>query len=173
VDEYGRGVTMIKKLLLITAATLCSFSASAEFDYAGKGTLTYPTGMQKPFAFGFAFKMGAEGQYFRVGEQKMSTSEVPEKYSIWLTLHKDKHVWVQEFAKGYFQEFDWQLGKNRITLKKKVFEKKRAKADYVLNINGDDYFFTNTNGQIEITFTKDGIKAIETAGFVKDIGLKD
>jgi uncharacterized protein YdeI (BOF family) len=163
---------MLKKILLITVATLCSFSALADFEYPGKGTLTYPTGTQKKFAFGFAFKKGPDGQYFQVGEQKMSTDEVPQKYSIWLTLHQDKYVWVQEFSKGYFEGFDWQLGKHHITLKKKLFDKKRAKADYVLNIDGYDYFFSNTNGQIEIEFNNKGIKVININGFVKDIGMK-
>jgi hypothetical protein len=144
----------------------------ADFDYPGKGTLIYPTGMEKAFEFGFAFKQEANGYVFKVGKQKINTTDVPSKYALWLTLHQGKHVWIQEFAKGYFQGFDWTLGKHKIKLYKKTFDKKRAKGDYVLNIDGDDYYFRDKTGQIQINFNNNGIRSIETGGFVKDIGLK-
>lgn len=170
---------MLKYSLLILTSLLCCFSAQADFEYPGKGTLTYPTGMKKAFNFGFTFKQSATGYVFKVGQQEMSVPDVPSKYSLWLTLHQDKHVWVQEFAKGYFQSFDWTLGTHQIKLYKKNFsqkrskgDKKRSKGDYVLNIDGNDYYFHHNTGQIQINFNEKGIKSIETEGFVKAIGVK-
>ena len=98
----------------------------------------------------------------------MSTSDVPEKYSIWVSLHNNEHVFIQEFTKGYFKGFDWQLGKHTVKLSKKVFKDRRVKGDYVLNIDGEDYYFAKTTAQINIHFTKKGIRTIDTDGFVKD-----
>lgn len=159
---------VIAKPMLVLAAVLCSFNAAADFNYDGKGSLKYPTGMEKPFTFGFAFEQGENGYFFQVGKQKMSTSDVPKKYSIWLTLHKEEHVFIQEFAKGYFQAFEWDLGEHKVHLKKKVFKDKRVKGDYVLLIDDKEYYFKGTNGQIEVNFNKKGISSITTQGFVKD-----
>ncbi|NQZ11113.1 MAG: hypothetical protein HRT35_28505 [Algicola sp.] len=159
---------MNKKQLVLTAMMLCSFGAQADFDYAGKGLLKYPTGMEKEFSYGFTFKQGENGYSFKVGEQQMNTADVPAKYSIWLTLHKNENVFVQEFAKGYFQAFKWQLGEHSIELKKKVMESKRVKGDYVLIIDGEEFYFKGKSGQIDIMFNKTGIRAISTSGFVRD-----
>ncbi|MFT4928486.1 MAG: hypothetical protein ACI8WB_004605 [Phenylobacterium sp.] len=157
----------IVPLSLIMTLMMSSFSALADFDYPGNGTLVYPTGMQKPFNFGFAFKQGPNGYFFKVGKQEMSTSDVPSKYSIWLTLHQDKHIFVQEFAKGYFQEFDWNLGDHNIKLSKKEFKDKDVKGNYVLTIDGKTYQFSKKSAEISINFTKKGIRSIDTSGFIK------
>lgn len=165
---------MLKYALIVFALTALvhPFAAQADFDYPGKGTLTYPTGTTKPIEFGFAFKQGPNGYMFKVGKQEMSTSDVPSKYSIWLTLHEDKHIFVQEFAKGYFKEFEWKLGDHTIKLFKKTFKSgRRAKGDYVLEIDGVDYNFVKKSAQIQINFTKKGIRSIDVEGFIQ--GIKD
>ena len=157
----------LKNLTIALVSLSWSFSALADFDYPGKGTLTYPTGMTKPFEFGFAFKQGPNGYTFKVGKQEMNTSDVPSKYSIWLTVHKDENIFVQEFAKGYFKEFDWTIGEHKLKLYKKTFKKKRGLGDYVLNIDGEDYFFLKKSAEIQINFTKKGIRSIDVSGFYK------
>jgi uncharacterized protein YdeI (BOF family) len=162
---------MFKKLMLVLVGSLCSFSALADFDYLGKGKLLYPTGMEKPFTFGFAYKKIEYGHTFKVGKQEMEVEELPKKYSIWMTLHKGESLFIQEFAKGYFKAFDWKLGEHTITMNKKVFKDERVKGDYVLTIDGQEYYFKGKNGQIEIIFNKKGISRIGTSGFVKDRGF--
>lgn len=158
---------MLKTALIALIGLASTFSALADFDYPGKGTLTYPTGMQKPFDFGFAFKQGPNGYFFKVGKQEMSTSDVPSKYSIWLTLHKDENVFVQEFAKGYFQGFEWDLGEHKVKLYKKVLKKKHSnKGDYVLEINGETFQFSKKSAELQINFTNKGIRSISTNGFL-------
>ncbi len=164
---------MLKKLLLVLTATALSFSAWADFSYEGKGKLTYPTGAQKPFTFGFAYKKIDYGYAFTIGTHNMEVEQLPNKYTIWLNLRDDTNVYIQEFAKGYFEGFEWQLGEHKISLKKKQFEKDGPRGNYVLNIDGVDHFFKGKNGAIDIIFSKKGIRAIETSGFVKDIGLKE
>lgn len=163
----------MKRSLAILLTLMLSFAAQAEFEYNGQGKLVYPTGMEKPFNFGFAFKKADYGYIFKIGSREMEVEQIPSKYSIWINMHQEKNVFIQEFAKGYFQGFEWTLGDHKLSLTKKVFKGKRAKGDYVLNIDGVNYFFKGKNGQIDILFSKDGIRAIETDGFVKDIGLKD
>lgn len=159
---------MFKYSLVALFTLVYSFAAQADFEYTGKGTLTYPTGITKAFDFGFAFKEGPNGYFFKVGKQEMPTTEVPKRYSIWLTLHKEKHLWVQEFAKGYFQAFDWKLGDHTIKLYKKTYKNKAVKGDYLLEIDGDRFNFHKANAQIQINFTKKGILSIETDGFIRD-----
>jgi hypothetical protein len=159
---------MIKQFALMAALTFSSFAALADFDVAGNGTLKYPTGMNKPFKFGFAFTQGENGYVFKLGKQEMQTADVPTKYTIWLTLHGNDSVFVQEFAKGYFQEFEWKLDKHTIKLKKKIYEDRRVKGDYVLTINGDEFYFAKKSGQLNIYFNKKGVSRVDTDGFVRD-----
>jgi len=158
---------------LVTAILLLAISltAQADFNAEGKGKLTYPTGTTADFAFGLSVKSLADGYLFKAGQQELEVSQIPEKYSIWLGLHKDQHVFVQEFARNYFETFEWQLGDHKIRLQKKVLSPKRAPGDYVLSIDHIDYFFQGKQGQIEILLDENGITAIEANGFTKDIGM--
>ncbi|MDP5213006.1 hypothetical protein ORJ66_08115 [Pseudoalteromonas tunicata] len=150
--------------------SLCSFSCFADFDFAGKGTLTYPTGLKKEFEFGFSWQ-ATTGQ-MRIGKKSYAMKELPESYSVALALSQDdKNVWVQEFAKGYFEQFEWALGEHTITLKKQVFSNP-VKGDYVLNIDGTDYFFTGRASSLNIEFDEAGIKQITADGVSKDMGNK-
>lgn len=159
----------LKSLALLFTLAISPFYALADFDLPGKGILKYPTGMNKDFNFGFAYKEGPEGYYFRVGKQKMNTSELPKKYSIWLTLHEESgNVFIQEFAKGYFKGFEWDLGDHKVKLHKKVFKGRRVKSDYVLTINGEDFYFAKKNAQLNINFNNKGVRSIDTDGFVRD-----
>lgn len=141
--------------------------ASADFVATGSGSLTYPTGLKQPLDFSISFQKGT----FSVGPLSMKTPSTPEKYSLGIILYKDKHVMVQEFANGYFSEFDLSISDHEISLRKKTF-KDQVKGNYVVSIDGVDYFFTSSIGQIEFMLTDKGIKGIEVQGLVKDIGAK-
>lgn len=146
---------------------LIPFIASADFVATGKGNIKYPTGLMQPLDFKLSFEKGT----FSVGPLSMQTPSAPEKYSLGIMLYKDKHVMVQEFANGYFSEFDLTISGHVIKLSKKIF-KEKVKGDYVLNIDGIDYFFTSSIGQIEFILGEKGITDIEVQGLVKDIGAK-
>lgn len=146
---------------------LIPFFVNADFIASGSGNLTYPTGLKQPLDFKLSFQKGT----FSAGPLSMQTRNVPEKYSLGIMLYKDKHVMVQEFANGYFKEFDLTISGHKISLRKQTF-KEKVKGDYVLNIDGIDYFFTSSIGQIEFMLSDQGIKDIEVQGLVKDIGAK-
>jgi len=157
------------KYSLIILIFFSSFTF-ANFDFEGNGTITYPTGLNKPFKFGFAWD--AKNGQFRIGDKSYSMSSLPESYSIALTLSKDESkVWVQEFNSGFIESFDWQLGAQKLSLKKKTFSVP-VKGNYVLSLNKVDYFLAKNNISIEIKFNEEGIDNIKIDGVTKDMGAK-
>ncbi|MEI5639257.1 MULTISPECIES: hypothetical protein [unclassified Pseudoalteromonas] len=162
----------MNKLTSLFATTLVLFSSAcfADFDYQGKGTLTYPTGVEKDFEFGFGWQKSAEK--FRIGSNNYDMSELPESYSVAITLSKDDtRVWVQEFNQGFISGFTWQIADHTISLQKKQF-KDAVKGNYVLSVNGIDYFFARDNVSITLSFKDQGIDNIKVDGVTKDMGTK-
>ncbi|MEJ6474517.1 hypothetical protein [Pseudoalteromonas piscicida] len=159
-------------LSLITCSTLLAFSSAcyADFDFKGEGTLTYPTGVDKAFEFGFAWNKQAEK--FRIGANQYDMSELPESYSVAITLSKDDtRIWIQEFNQGFISEFTWNIADHTIALVKKDF-KDAVKGNYVLTVNGIDYFFARDNVSITLSFDDDGIENVKVDGVTKDMGTK-
>ncbi|WP_442960205.1 hypothetical protein [Pseudoalteromonas sp. A25] len=143
----------------------------ADFDLPGEGTLRYPTGVEKEFKFGFGWQ--ASTQKFRIGDKSYEMSELPESYSIAITLSKDESkIWVQEFNKGFIEGFEWQLGKYKIWLRKQDFND-NVIGGYLLTFNKVDYFLARPNISIEVSFTEDGIDNIKLDGVTKDMGIKN
>ncbi len=149
---------------------LFSSLSFADFDYPGEGTLRYPTGAEKPFSFGFAWQN--KTKRFRIGEKSYEMAELPESYSIAITLSKDESkVWIQEFNKGFIEGFDWQLGKHKLSLHKQDFND-NVKGNYLLTFNNVDYFLARSNVSIEISFTTEGIDNVKLDGVTKDMGIR-
>jgi len=147
-----------------------AFPSFANFDLKGSGTLSYPTGISKPFNFGFAWNNKTEK--FTIGQKPYSMEQVPDSYSIALAISKnEKSVWVQEFAKGYFEQFEWKIGKHHVQLKKQKFENK-VLGNYVLILDDNQYFFTSRAASLTIKFNENGIKGISIEGVTKDFGTK-
>jgi len=158
------------KIPFIICILLFSFPSFANFDLKGNGTLSYPTGISKPFNFGFAWNNKTEK--FTIGQKSYSMEQVPDSYSIALAISKnEKSVWVQEFAKGYFEQFEWKIGKHHVQLKKQKFESK-VLGNYVLILDDNQYFFTSRAASLTIKFNEDGIKGISIDGVTKDFGTK-
>lgn len=140
----------------------------ANFHYQGAGNITYPTGVQKQFEFGFAWQ--SKQNTFLMGQHQLN--ELPKSYSVAITLSPDEQqVYVQEFANGYISEFEWQLGDHFIALKKKKFAKP-VRGDYVLTINDNDYFLLGKNATIKFVFNENGIDYIAPVGITRDMGKK-
>jgi hypothetical protein len=160
----------MRLLLLLLASLVISSPALANFDFKGQGKITYPTGLEKPFEFGFAWDETKEK--FRIGNKNYNMSNLPESYSIAITLSKDdSKVWIQEFNAGFIDSFEWQLAEQTITLKKKEF-KVPVKGNYVLSLNNIDYFLVKNNISIQIKFNENGIENIKIDGVTKDMGAK-
>ncbi|MCF2857851.1 hypothetical protein L1286_10240 [Pseudoalteromonas sp. SMS1] len=147
-----------------------SDGAAADFDVNGSGVVTYPTGIDKSFDFGFGWK--ANDKKFRIGNKSYSMSQLPESYSIALTLSKDESkVWIQEFNSGYIESFEWQIGKHKLKLSKREFSS-RVKGDYILTLNNVDYFLSRNNVSIDVHFEESGIKAVRLDGVTRNMGTK-
>ncbi|ALU44718.1 hypothetical protein [Pseudoalteromonas rubra] len=159
-------ITKLAYLLTFLSASY----AWADFDIPGAGQLTYPTGIEKEFSFGFGWQSGA--QKFRIGDHSYDMAQLPESYSIAITLSKDdSKVWVQEFNSGFIEGFSWQLGDHKLELVKKRF-KSPVKGDYVLRLNDIDYFLVRNNLSVTIKFTEQGIDNIKLDGVTKNMGTK-
>ncbi|KTF16294.1 hypothetical protein [Pseudoalteromonas sp. H105] len=159
------------KLVFVTAAVCAMFSSSvwADFDYPGEGNVRYPTGLEKPFMFGFGWNE-ADGK-FKIGS-KSYAMQLPESYSIAITLSKDEEqIWVQEFNNGFIESFNWQIGDHSLQLKKSKF-KNPVKGNYVISLDNKDYFFARNNISITVKFNNEGIDRIAIDGVTKDMGTK-
>ena len=109
---------------------------------------------------------------FSIGSKSYDMSQLPNSYSVAITLAKDdSQVWVQEFNNGFIEAFDWQIGKHTVSLKKQQF-KDPVKGDYVIELNGRSYFFTRNNASIVINFDENGIETIAIDGVTKNMGTK-
>lgn len=149
--------------------SLCSCPAWADFDYPGEGKVRYPTGVEKPFKFGFGWQ--ADSKKFTIGE-KSYDMQLPESYSIAITLSKDEQqIWVQEFNNGFIESFNWQIGEHTLQLKKQKF-KDPVKGDYVISLDNKDYFFARNNISIMVKFKDEGIDSVAIDGVTKNMGTK-
>lgn len=158
------------KLTGLCSALLFSSVATADFAESGELELFYPTGSSKKLEMPLAYTGGEYDHIFQVGKMKYNVSGQPEKYSFAVVLQKNNYVWVQEFAKGYFESFDWNIGDYKIRLYKEILAKP-VMGDYILSINDTDYFFSKKIAQLTFIFDENGIKEIEVDGMVASLGL--
>lgn len=159
----------LASLILLLLAAPFTF---ANFEHKGEVKVTYPTGQVKAKSMPLAYKQGQYEHTFTVGSQEYQVTGQPQSYSIALLLQANNYVWVQEFAKGYFEGFDWQIGEHSIKLYKRILSKP-VKGDYILTIDGKDYFFQQNLAQITFKFDDKGIKSIEVDGMVASLGLNE
>ncbi|WP_372767032.1 hypothetical protein [Pseudoalteromonas sp.] len=156
-------------LVFILLMCLCG-NAKANFDLPGNGFITYPSGLKKEFNFGF--KWDSKKKQFTIGSQQYPMDQLPDSYSIALTLAgDDQAVFVQEFANGYISEFVWNIGPHTIKLEKKRLDYP-VRGDYILWIDQYDYFLKNSNPTVKLVFNKEGINYIIPSGIHKDKGKK-
>lgn len=153
-----------------TLLFLVSFQAFANFELPGKGFVIYPSGIKKTFDFGF--KWDKTRQQFTVGGQSYAMSQIPDSYSIALTLTNDHQgMYVQEFAQGFITEFEWTIGPHVIKLVKQRF-KWPVKGDYVLSVDDNRYFLAQNNASVKFVFNDKGINYITPIGITRDNGRK-
>lgn len=157
----------MKSYLLILLLSCTSFVCQASFELPGSGTVTYPSGMKKEFNFGF--KWDKKNKQFTIGSQQYPMDQLPDSYSLAITLAgDDQAVFVQEFAKGFISEFEWQIGKHSIKLKKKRSEF-HIRGDYILSIDNFRYFLKNSNPSVKLFFNDQGLNYIIPVGITQEV----
>lgn len=161
----------MKKLLasIFISFIFVSHNALAYFTESGEAKIVYPSGVEKTIPFSFSFEQESGENYFSAGKMRVAVDQLPEKYSMALILHKEKYIWVQELAKGYFDTFNLTLGKHQISLVKSP--NNNLKGDYELKINDNKYKFENNTVQLIFKFTEKGIKSIKPTGAILDRSL--
>ena len=156
----------MKSYLLILLLSCISFVCQASFELPGSGTVTYPSGMKKEFNFGF--KWDKKNKQFTIGSQQYPMDQLADSYSLAITLAgDDQAVFVQEFAKGFISEFEWQIGPHTIKLVKERLDYP-VRGDYILWVDQNNYFLKTGNPTIKFVFNKDGINYILPSGITKD-----
>ncbi|CCQ09368.1 Predicted secreted protein [Pseudoalteromonas luteoviolacea B = ATCC 29581] len=159
----------MKNLLFSAFLLVLSTSSYADFEAPGKGVALLMGGVEKPFEFGFEWF--APEDKFTIGK-KAYNMDLPESYSIAMTLDKEEEqVWIQEFHKGFITGFNWEVGPHKLSLRKEVFAQ-RVKGDFILNVDGIDYFLLLNNVSIDFHFKNDGIDMIKLEGVTKDRGTR-
>lgn len=163
-------IKIITRYSCFGSALLLACSANADFSLEGDLTITFPTGATKKLKMPISYTSSEYDHLFTVGDKQYKVGGRPEKYSFATLLQKSNFVWIQEFAKGPFESFEWEIGDHKLKLYKEVLAKP-VKGDYILSIDDKDYFFQNKLTQIDFLFNEEGIEAIETSGFVASLGL--
>ncbi|WP_308360393.1 hypothetical protein [Pseudoalteromonas xiamenensis] len=108
---------------------------------------------------------------FTIGN-KAYNMDLPESYSVAVTLSKDdSQVWVQEFAQSFIEGFEWEIGDHKIILRKATFAQP-VKGNYVLSLDGVDYFLMKNNVSITFNFEHRGLTSVRLEGVTKDMGTK-
>lgn len=160
----------ISRLVFITTLLLTSVPSFADFSLNGKLKLTFPSGAVKEVDFPLSYSHKDFDHTFVVGSQSFAVSGQPESYSFAVLLKSNNYVWIQEFSKDQFKSFTLTLGEHNFSLKKQVLNKP-VKGDYILTIDGKDYFFQHTLAQINFKFDDDGITEISVDGLVASLGI--
>ncbi len=158
------------RLFLLCSLFLLSPFSHANFKLDGKLELTFPSGEVKKLDFPLSYVHENYEHTFVVGQHTFDVTGQPESYSFALLLKNNNYVWLQEFSKKQFKSFDLTLGDNKLKLVKRIL-KKPVKGDYILTINGKDYFFQHTLAQINFAFDDDGISEISVDGMVASLGI--
>ena len=168
-------LTTLKPVLISSVALLASFISplsQADFDLKGTLNITYANGDTKKIDMPLAYKAEGYDHSFTVGKSVYNVSGQPEAYSFALVLQKNNLVWVQEFTKGYFESFEWNIADHKIKLRKKILPQP-VMGDYILTIDGNDYFYSNKYAQLTFAFNDEGIDNISVSGMVASFGFKD
>lgn len=150
----------------LIAFLLTSFTAYADFDYSGQGTLIDENGQSKNFEFGFSY-IQHNGEYrFKAGKMSMLVDEVPKRYTLELIQNSKQQVWISDFSKTPLLGFHWHIGNHQLQLTKEPETSRRA-GQFKLTINQTEYFFTSKNrGQIHFKFTDKGIAEIDVGSMM-------
>ncbi|MDP5134491.1 hypothetical protein ORJ04_00835 [Rheinheimera baltica] len=156
----------MKYLPLYCLLLLVSISSRAQFDITGEGKLYPVKGASQEFDFGFSY-IRREGSYrFIVGRYNLTVQTVPEKYALALILQNDQHVWVPDFINEPLVGFELKIENYTIRLYQDT-ETNPDKANFVLQLNDENYYFSSGPGQINFLFSEEGIKDVNVKGMFK------
>lgn len=154
------------KYWLLCSLLLISPLSVAQFDISGEGTVFLSNGKSQPFDFGFSY-FRQDGQYrFIVGRYSLMVPSVPQKYSLALILQDDKQVWASDFINEPINGFTLELDGHELALYQDTTAIK-AKGHFVLELNGERFYFDRGPAQVNFLFTEQGIKEVRVEGMFK------
>lgn len=154
------------RIFTLVISLLCCLPAFAQFQLTGNGSYTLQDGKNVPLQYGFGYTR-IEGQYhFNAGEQSLTVSSLPQKYSLALILQNEDEVWVPDFINAPLIGFEFEISDFKLKLIQEP-ELKDGRGNYVLHYDGGRYRFNRGPGQINFMFNDEGIAQVEIKGMFK------
>lgn len=170
-------MTKLNKLfiypLLLLTVLFSNVGAAQEWDASGSGTVTYPSGRTEPLNFGFAYKKAFNTYVFSAGQAKMRTNEAPPNYILNAIVNDEGHIYIAEFADGFFKSFELTLGHHQIAIKpRRDFDADEPIKHLVVYIDDMSYLLDTTHPALKFSFDENGISQISGNGLIRDLSSR-
>ncbi|MBZ9612014.1 hypothetical protein [Rheinheimera maricola] len=140
-------------------------ACQAQFDIEGAAQMTLSNGNTEQLNYGFRYFRQDGNYHFVAGQQRIVVPSVPQKYSLTLILNDKNQVWVPDFSKEPLQYFTLSIAGADIVLSHEPSTD--SPGHFVLQYNGEIYYFSRGPGQVNFYFTEEGISEIKIAGMLK------
>lgn len=161
---------IVSRFALISTLIFISSPSFADFNLDGQLKLKSPYGDKTEIPFPLSYSQKDDKHKFVIGPHSFNVTGQPQSYSFAMLLQDNNYVWLQEFSDKQFKSFALTLGEHQLSLSKRILNEP-VKGDYILTVDGTDYFFQNKMAQINFIFNDEGIEEIEVDGMTVSLGL--
>lgn len=168
---------MMRKLLMscvMLFGVIASQSVNGqEWDAPGSGKVIYPSGRAEDLSFGFAYQKNFDSFIFSAGEANLRTEEMPPNYILNVIINKEGLIYIAEFADGFFESFELNLGGHYLAIKpRKAFDEDEPYKHLVVHVDDMSYLIDTTHPSLKFVFSDDGIKDIDGVGLIRDLSSR-
>ncbi|MDC2887771.1 hypothetical protein [Psychrosphaera algicola] len=95
----NKTMSVVYKVLFVSAFSLISLSALADFDIKGEVKMVYPTGAKESSKMSIGYVAKEYDHTFKIGKAEYAVSGRPDKYSFVLVLQKTTTYGFRNFQK--------------------------------------------------------------------------
>ncbi|MGM0481614.1 MAG: hypothetical protein ACQEQZ_06775 [Pseudomonadota bacterium] len=153
---------------------MASFSLKAQqWEAAGDGNITYPSGRTEAFNFGFSFQKTFDTHVFTAGKAKLRTDEPPPNYRLNAVINKEGLIFIAEFANGFFKSFELNIGGHFVAIKpRRDFDEEKPYKHLVVFIDDSSYIVDASHPAINFEFNDSGISDISGVSVIRDLSSR-
>mgnify|MGYP000371510729 CR=1 FL=1 len=168
---------MIKKLVffcVLLFGIAASETANAKtWEAVGSGKVIYPSGRAESLSFGFAYQKSFGSYVFKAGDAQMRTDQMPPNYILNIIINKEGLMYVAEFADGFFESFELNLGDHYLAIKpRKALDESEPYKHLVVLVDDMSYLIDTTHPSLKFIFSEEGIKDIDGVGLIRDLSSR-
>lgn len=136
----------------------------------GEGKIVYPSGRTETLNFDFAYEKSFDTYVFKAGQATMQTQQVPPNYSLNAVVNSEGNIYIAEFASGFFESFELNIGGHYVAIKlRREFDPEAPKKHLVVLIDDMSYLLDTTHPAIRFNFDDNGISDIDGIGLIRDL----